>query len=331
MSYSIHPQFGNAFVITYRRVVSAPGLFLLLVFLTGCAGTPQTDALYELNYAARYPATELTQTAFFPQQEYQCGPAALATVLNDSGISVTPTQLTPLVYIPKKKGSLQVELIAATRRFGRVPYLIQPNLEHLLDEVTAGKPVLVFQNLGLDWYPQWHFAVIVGFDLNHDEIILRSGTEKQHRVSVSLFERTWARGGYWGLRILKPGEFPVNVNELRYFTALVSLERLKKWPELITSYQSAVKKWPNSQNFNMGLANSYYSNSERAKAKKHYLYIIKKWPNYAPAFNNLAQVFIDVNDLEQALQYAQKAVSIAGVHQQIYRQTLSEIQIKLEK
>ncbi len=319
------------FVARFRCLYGLVALLFLFSFLSGCAGTPQTDALYELNYSVRYPATELTQTVFFPQQEYQCGPAALATVLNESGIVVTPAQLKPLVYIPKKKGSLQVELVAATRRFDRVPYLIQPKLQHLLDEVKAGNPVLVFQNLGLDWYTQWHFAVVVGFDLKQEQIILRSGKEKQHRVSVSLFERTWARAGYWGLRILKPGEFPVNVDELRYFTALVSLERLKKWPTLITSYHSAVEKWPNSQNFNMGLANSYYSNAEFVKAKKRYLHIINKWPNYAPAFNNLAQISIDVNDLEQALKYAQKAVSIAGVHQHIYKQTLSEIQIKLEK
>ncbi len=311
--------------LRYFSIVSAYAL------LNACAGTPQTDALYDLDYAARFPATELTQTVFFPQEQYQCGPAALATVLDDSGVQVLPKELTPLVYIPKKKGSLQVELIAATRRFGRIPYLIQPLLPHLLDEVKSGKPVLVFQNLGLDWYPQWHFAVVVGYDLTQDEIILRSGKRKQHRVTLALFERTWARAGYWALRVLKPGEFPIHVDELRYLTALVSLERLSQWPLLIRSYQAAALRWPNNQNFKMGLANSYYSNKQLSVAKEHYLQIIKHWPNYAPAFNNLAQVFLDNNELPMALKYAQKAVSLAGVHQAVYRKTLSEIEIKLDK
>ena len=310
-------------------IYGPPALAILL--LSGCAGTSQTDALYELDFSNQYPATELTQTAFFPQQKYQCGPAALATVLDDSGIQVKPEQLVPLVYIPKKKGSLQIELIAATRRFGRIPYLIQPKLEHLLDEIKAGKPVLVFQNLGLDWYPQWHYAVVVGFDLVKNEIILRSGEEKQHRVGVALFERTWARAGYWGLRILKPGEFPFQVEELRYLTALVSLERLGKWPELIVSYQAAANKWPNNQNFKMGLANSYYSNTQLELAQKHYLKIIEQWPKFAPAYNNLAQVYLDTDKLEKAFKYATKAVSLAGLHQTIYQKTLLEIQNKLNK
>jgi len=299
--------------------------------LTGCAGTPQTDALYELDYANRFPATELTQTVFFPQQQYQCGPAALATVLDDSGISIKPEQLVPLVYIPQKKGSLQIELIAATRRFGRIPYLIQPKLQDLLDEVKAGKPVLVFQNLGLDWYPQWHYAVVVGFDLINDEIILRSGEEKQHRVGVALFERTWARAGYWGLRVLKAGEFPFHVDALRYLTALVGLERLAKWSELIVSYTAAAVKWPDNQNFKMGLANSYYSNEQKDLAGKQYSKIIEQWPEYAPAYNNLAQVYLDTNKLEKALNNAKKAVSLAGLHRAIYQKTLQEIRNKLDK
>jgi len=304
---------------------------LIYLLLNGCAGTPQTDALYESNYNSRYPAVELSKTAFYPQQQYQCGPAALATVLDDSGISVTPTELTPLVYIPEKKGSLQIELIAATRRFGRIPYLIKPQLQHLLDEVTAGNPVLVFQNLGLDWYPQWHFAVVVGFDLSNDEIILRSGEEKQHRVAVGLFERTWARAGYWALRVLKPGEFPFHVEELPYLKALVSLERLNKWSELIISYKAATVRWPDNQNFKMGLANSYYSSNQLDLARTQYFQIILRWPKYAPAFNNLAQVFLDKNEYLPALKYAEKAVSLGGVHRKIYQKTLSEIQIKLEK
>jgi len=318
----------------YRSIVCKllQGLVgFIYLFLNACAGTPQTDAIFELNYKILYPATELTATPFHPQQQYQCGPAALATVLNDSGISVVPEELTPLIYIPEKKGSLQIELIAATRRFGRIPYLITPQLQHLLDEVRAGKPVLVFQNLGLDWYPQWHYAVVVGYDLIKNEIILRSGGEKRHRVTVTLFERTWARAGYWGLRILKPSEFPMNVDELRYLKSLVSLERLKKWPELIVSYKTAAIKWPNNQNFKMGLANSYYSTKQLELAKKLYLRIIQQWPKYAPAHNNLAQVYLDTNQLNIALEYAKKAVMLAGLHQNIYQKTLSEIQNKLEK
>ena len=45
------------------------------------------------------PSTlELRDTPFFPQEEYQCGPAALATVLAASGVAVSPDDLTGKVY-----------------------------------------------------------------------------------------------------------------------------------------------------------------------------------------------------------------------------------------
>ena len=43
------------------------------------------------------PGVELQDVPFFPQDEYQCGPAALATVLVNSGVTVVPDELTDKV------------------------------------------------------------------------------------------------------------------------------------------------------------------------------------------------------------------------------------------
>ncbi|MGD8236773.1 MAG: hypothetical protein PVJ65_11540, partial [Chromatiales bacterium] len=72
------------------------------------------------------PLVQLADTPFFPQQAYQCGPAALATVLNANGVSISPEQLVPQVYLPERRGSLQVEMIAAARRYDQVPVVIEP-------------------------------------------------------------------------------------------------------------------------------------------------------------------------------------------------------------
>lgn len=54
----------------------------LVLVLAGCAGQqpmlpPQSDRLPE--------RVELSQTPFYPQEIYQCGPAALATLLVQRG------------------------------------------------------------------------------------------------------------------------------------------------------------------------------------------------------------------------------------------------------
>jgi len=126
---------------------------LLVVLLQGCAGTPQTDRLLSAPPASLPQAKELDQVPFYAQDAYQCGPASLAMVFNWQGVDTTPQQLTPQVYIPAKQGSLQLELISNTRQHNLIPYVLKPSLEDLLTEIAAGNPVLVFQNLALDWYP----------------------------------------------------------------------------------------------------------------------------------------------------------------------------------
>ncbi|MCO5762094.1 MAG: PA2778 family cysteine peptidase, partial [Chromatiaceae bacterium] len=142
--------------------------------LVGCA-TSQTRAfLQDLATVPKPWVTELEQVAFFPQEDHQCGPAALATALHAAGVEINPAQLLEQVYIPGREGSLQVEMLAATRRNGALPYLLKPELRDLLAEVRAGMPVVVLQILGLSWIPVVLYAVIVGYVLPHRHVVLRS-------------------------------------------------------------------------------------------------------------------------------------------------------------
>ena len=137
------------------------GVFMALLLLSGCATQLQATKLMDSPPPGLSTAVELRQVPFFPQERYQCGPAALATVLNWSGVTITPEQLVDEVYLPQRHGSLQVELMAATRRHQRLPYILEPDLQAMLDEVRGGHPVLVLLNLGLSWYPVWHYVVVM--------------------------------------------------------------------------------------------------------------------------------------------------------------------------
>ncbi|MEJ2087904.1 MAG: PA2778 family cysteine peptidase, partial [Gammaproteobacteria bacterium] len=169
-----------------------------LALLTGCAAGLVVDR--------DRPAIELSEVPFFPQNRYQCGPAALATVLVASGVDITPDRLVPEVYLPSRRGSLQIELQAAARRHGRLPYELAPDLEVLLDTVTTGMPVLVLQNLGFSWLPRWHYGVVVGYDPGRSAVLLRSGRERRRAEPVGRFQRTWSLAGRWAVVALRPGE-----------------------------------------------------------------------------------------------------------------------------
>lgn len=315
-----------------RATLNRGGLFFITIIsflLSSCASTPQTTSL--LAEQGDFPQRhELTEVPFFPQEKYQCGPAALATMFRSTGINITPSELVPEIYIPARKGSLQVEILASSRQHGRVAYRIEPNLRALLLEVTAGNPVLVLQNLGLSWVPTWHYAVAVGFDLSSKEIILRSGLEARRQTPLGTFERTWARSNYWGIVLLKPDQLPVTAEADRYIKSIVSLEQVKRWKDANTAYQTALSRWPDNLIALMGLGNSYYRLQDLDSAERAFRKVTHKHQNFAPAYNNLAQVLLERGNLSEAKANVEQAISLGGPQLENFRTTLREIQSQIK-
>lgn len=300
----------------------------LLLLLSACAPL-QTSRLLDTAPAFPQPV-ELREVPFFPQLAYQCGPAALATVLNWSGLSVTPEQLAPEIYIPEREGSLQFELLAAARRHGRVPYVLRPQLESLTTEVASGNPVIVLQNLALPISPRWHYAVVVGFDLAQADIVLRSGDRKRHVVSMELFERTWRRGEYWAFVALPPDKLPQTAEETPYLQSVVALEKLGRYEEAAVAYNTALKRWPKSLGARLGLGNSLYARGDRNGAERAFRDAVRDHPQVAAAHNNLAQVLADAGNWEEAEAHARRAIELGGPQKEIFEKTLTRIQARVK-
>lgn len=280
------------------------GVFLLFAgLLSGCSHTPQTQLLQQNPVPP--PATELTEVPFFPQTEYQCGPAALATVMQYRSVDVHPDDLVEQVYIPEKKGSLQIEMVAATRKQGLLAYPVEPNLSALLNQVTVGHPVLVMQNLGYNWLPYWHYAVVIGFDVEQNELVLRSGETERWRTTFATFERTWARSGYWGMVVVPPDVLPADPVAARWMSAAHDLEQTGQTAAAKTAYQTALKQWPDSAVAGIALANLYYHQQQFDDADAVYAALLERQPRQAMLWNNRAYTL-------QALQCHQVALTAAN-------------------
>jgi tetratricopeptide (TPR) repeat protein len=299
----------------------------LALLLGGCAA-PQTRELLQ-DETIKLPARrELTKVPFFPQDEYQCGPAALATVLRAAGRQVSPEDLVPLVYVPERKGSFQVEMIAAARRYHLVTVPLQPYVEDVLREVAAGNPVVVLQNLALPFAPQWHYAVVVGYDLDEAKVILRSGRYERLETNMSTFERTWARSQYWAIVALPPERAPVTVTQDAYAEAAVALETKGYIAGARTAYQSALKRWPRNLAAWIGTGNIAYRDKDLLAAEHAFRRAAQLHPDSGIALNNLAQVLLELGKFDEARRAALLAVSKGGATQAAARQTLAEIEAK---
>jgi tetratricopeptide (TPR) repeat protein len=297
------------------------GLFVLLLMLSGCASLQSSH----LSRSAFPDAVELAHVPFFPQEEYHCGPAALATTLSWAGTPTTPDALAPQLYVPNRKGTFQFELVASARRQGAVPYVLRPSLSTLLAEVQAGNPVIVLQNLAVSWYPKWHYAVVVGFDLGKDELILRSGRQQRHVIPLRTFERTWRRGEYWALVTMAPNRLPQTAEEASYLQSVAELERLNRHLEASVAYRAALERWPSSLTAWLGLGNNHYAMGHQVEAETAYRTATEKHPQAADAYNNLAHVLGEQGRWVEAEPAARRAIAIGGPRIGTYQKTLDEI------
>jgi tetratricopeptide (TPR) repeat protein len=273
---------------------------------------------------------EVAAVPFLPQDELQCGPAALATTLTWSGASVTPAELAPAVFTPGRAGTLQPDLLSAARRHGRLAVPVA-DLPALLAELAAGHPVLVLQNLGLGWAPQWHYAVAVGYDRDAGELVLRSGREARRRVSFATFERTWARADHWALTILPPDRLPATAAEADLLQAAAALERAGLPGAAASAYATILGRWPDSEGALIGLANAQYAAGETQAAAATLRRATVTHPDSAAAWNNLAHLLAESGQRPAALAAARRAVALGGPLAAIARATEAEILARPEQ
>jgi tetratricopeptide (TPR) repeat protein len=295
---------------TRSRLRWWPGMLILLALVSGCA----TQSRMLLNQApAGLPRqTELSATPFFPQERYQCGPATLAMSLTAAGIPITPEILVPQVYLPQREGSLQIEMLATGRRNGAISMEIPPRLDALLLEIAAGNPVVVLQNLSLPWFPLWHYALAIGYDLDREEIILRSGLERRLVMSLSTFEHTWARSRYWGITTLPPGRLAATAEEAPAVAALVAFERGSDARQAHQAYSAALQRWPRNLTLLLGLGNTSYAAGDRQAAAKAFRQAAESHPDSAPALNNLAVVLSELGEFDAARRAAEQALALGA-------------------
>ena len=294
-------------------------VFFLLPFF-GCAGIFSDSS-------PGCPVPErlrIDDVPFYAQEEYQCVPAALAMLLAWSGVAVSPAELTHQVYSPALKGSLQPALIAASRRHGRLAYPIAGSAA-LLAELAAGHPVLILQNLGLSWFPRWHYAVVIGYDRGANRVILHSGRDAALPMSGRVFANTWARSGSWGLLVLPPERMPATATEESFLAAVVGLEQADQWQAAALAYGAACRRWPESFVAWLGLGNSFYVLGDAQKAEGAFRRALALQSDSGPALNNLALALAAAGRRQEALAVIDRAVDMGGEFRDEFLSTRREI------
>ncbi len=138
---------------------------------------------------------------FFPQEDYQCGPASLAMVLNYWGAYVTPDDIAREIFSESARGTLTIDMVLYAQGKGLSASQYKGGAEDLKKNIDSGYPVIVLVDYGFSIYQKNHFMVVKGY--NEHGVIVNSGRNMDKFIPEKDFLKIWRRADFWTL-LIKP-------------------------------------------------------------------------------------------------------------------------------
>jgi len=175
------------------------GLFLLGILatlflaLSGCGAASFETLRSGLEARGHY----IEGVPFVKQAEYDCGPAALASVLSFHGKAVDLKRITASVYLPKLRGTLPMDLERFAKDEGFKTSSSAGTTTALKTAIRNNIPVICLLDLGFAFYRQPHFVTVIGFDDGNGLFIMHDGGTPNRTIPYEDFGKKWARAGQW--------------------------------------------------------------------------------------------------------------------------------------
>lgn len=194
----------------------AIGAFALMLTLAGCASslTPEIKRLPD--------RVEVPGVPFFRGNIYQSGPNALAAMLANLQVQVTPGLLEKPLHLPGSEDKLEQNLLNQAREYGFLVYPLDGELQALLTQVSAGYPVMVRYADGLVLKSP-RYGVLVGYNRIKQTVVLQAGMDRHLVMSFSSFTSAWESTGSWAVMVQGPRQLPANVDRQRWLKAASDL------------------------------------------------------------------------------------------------------------
>lgn len=141
----------------------------------------------------------------YPQNEYMCGPAAMASVVGYWGLHEKMSDVAKEVYEEKLNGTLPIDLLIYAKGKGFEASYYKGSLDDLREKVSKKTPLILFLNLGYDFYPVGHYIVVTGYSDRFRAVVAHSGTESEQVFTYDELLRDWGKTDFSTLLITPKG------------------------------------------------------------------------------------------------------------------------------
>lgn len=262
---------------------------MLSMTLASCAsGLREYSKIEEIKSEVSHKKV-IADFPFVLQEENYCGPATLSMAFNYYGLEKDQEEISKDVFLKDNEGTYQTVMTQEIRKNGFFAINIK-TYEEMVKEINNDSPVIVFHNLGFDWYPLWHYTVVYGHDLDNKVLYVHSGDEKAKKWDMDKFERSWKRGGYWAVVVNPVDKISVTGSEMEHMRSAAFIEAYHGAEKARIAYEKILEKWPESVMANIGLGNVYLKENKKEMALKFYLTAEKLDPQNKVVQNNISHV-----------------------------------------
>jgi ABC-type bacteriocin/lantibiotic exporter with double-glycine peptidase domain len=138
-------------------------------------------------------AFQIEGVPFVKQEDQECGPAALASVLSFYGAPVGLASISQATYNQKLRGSLITDLEDFARRLGFQTVSSQGTVKNIKVLINQRRPVIVLVDLGFWIRSRPHYLVLYGY--NKEGFIAHNGIKPSQLYTYSDFEKMWEKMG----------------------------------------------------------------------------------------------------------------------------------------
>jgi len=193
-----------------RSNVKTSLLLACALGLAACSGHPS-------RLAGLPERVELNGVPTFRSEAYLSGPSALASMLSQQGIVMTPGLLDKPLHLPGGEADLERNMQVLAREYGLMVYPLDNQLTAVLAQVAAGYPVMA--RINPSFWSGTRYVVVVGFNQQKSTVLLRSGMDRRLLMSFSDFESAWKSAGNWAILTQRASQLPANVDAQRWQAA----------------------------------------------------------------------------------------------------------------
>ncbi len=274
-------------------------IYILPLFITvACTSVhiPTKTSLLEKNIPTYH---KINAVPVIEQADHYCGPAALATVAQYNKRSLSQAKAASMVYTKGRKGTFQHDIVSAIQRLNLLAVPVRSPTD-LFIEISQNYPVLIFQNLGLSWYPTWHYSVISGYDIDEENVFIHDGTAQAKWQSMSTVFKTWKRTENWGYIAVSPGTIPKTATAENLLQSTAQLEAAGHLESAKQSYKAILDHFPKQHAAYFGLGNIAVTEKNYGLAIKNYKSALSLKTDYVPALNNLGYAYSFSGDTQKA-------------------------------